>query len=115
MNTTNLGRSAEVVVAESLSQDGYKILELNWRNRFCEIDIIAVKDKVANFIEVKYRATGKHGDGLDFITPKKTNQMRFAAEMWVNDQKWEGDYRLLAIAVSGLPGDYTLGQLTEVD
>lgn len=93
------GHSAEVRAAEYLKQKGFNIRELNWKTKYCEIDIVAEKAKAIYFIEVKYRRTQNQGYGLDYITPKKLNQMRFAAEIWVNSNKWIGEYQLAAISI----------------
>lgn len=105
MNTTSLGRAAEAAVSEHLAATGYRIIATNWRRPICEIDIVAQKDKVIYFVEVKYRTKSRQGSGLDYITPKKLKQMRFAAEIWVSENDWRGDYRLMAAEVMA-------GQLT---
>lgn len=93
------GHSAEVRAAEYLKKRGFKIRELNWKTKYCEIDIVSEKDKAIYFIEVKYRRNQNQGFGLDYITPKKLNQMRFAAEMWVSNHGWTGEYQLAAIGI----------------
>lgn len=100
---TNLahGQRAEEVAADYLAAQGYEIIERNWRTRVCEIDIIASKDRVMYFIEVKYRKSNSQGSGLDYITPKKLKQMQFAANIWIQEQDWEGDFFLSVIEVGG--------------
>ncbi len=100
-STTDTGRQAEEAVAAHLKKHGYKILEHNWRTRWCEIDVVARKGNTVYFVEVKYRKSSYQGDGLEYITPKKLNQMTFAAEIWVTSRKWQGEYVLAAAAVSG--------------
>jgi Holliday junction resolvase-like predicted endonuclease len=95
------GHSAEVRAAEYLKNLGFKIKELNWKTKYCEIDIIAEKGKAIYFIEVKYRRNNKQGFGLDYITSKKLRQMRFAAEMWVGNSGWSGEYQLAAVGMDG--------------
>jgi Holliday junction resolvase-like predicted endonuclease len=95
------GKEAEVSATEYLKALGYKITEMNWRTRYCEIDIIAEKSKTVFFVEVKYRQTSRQGAGLEYITSKKLKQMSFAAEMWVQNNDWRGAYQLAAIAVTG--------------
>ena len=102
MKTTVIGRGAEGAVAIFLTQHGYKILDRNWRTRWCEVDIIALKNKVVYFIEVKYRINDSQGSGFDYIGPQKLRQLMFAAEFWTSQKNWTGDYRLLAASVSGL-------------
>ncbi len=99
--TTSTGRAAENAAAEYLSSKGFKILQQNWRTRWCEIDIVAEKAKCIYFVEVKYRADSTWGSGLEYITPKKLKQMKFAAEFWVHTHDWPGDYYLSAIEVAG--------------
>lgn len=101
MSTTDTGRQAETAVCDYLRTKGYKIRAQNWRTRWCEIDIVAEKDNVVYFVEVKYRRSSRYGDGLSYITDKKLQQMGFAAEVWVNNHKWNGQYVLAAAAVAG--------------
>lgn len=95
------GHQAEAAAANYLKRQGYAIVAKNWRTRFCEIDIIAQKDKAVYFCEVKYRETTAQGHGLDYITPKKLKQMGQAAEAWVHFTNWQGEYQLMAIEVAG--------------
>lgn len=101
-NTTAIGQKAEDAAAKHLIKLGYKILNRNYKNRYCEIDIVASKDKIIYFVEVKYRSSVTSGDGLDALTAKKVQQMTFAAEIWVSENKWSGDYQLAAVSLSGL-------------
>lgn len=101
MTTVATGRQAEDVAADFLRGKGRDIAEQNWRTRWCEIDVVAVRDMVVYFCEVKYRRTLRQGAGLEYITPKKMTQMRFAAESWVHAHAWRGEYQLCAIEVSG--------------
>jgi uncharacterized protein (TIGR00252 family) len=100
MKTTFIGNEAEEKVAETLSSDGYKILAQNWRTRVCEVDIVASRDKIIYFVEVKYRSSNLQGSGIEYITPKKLNQIKFAAQIWTQENNWDGDYRILGAEVS---------------
>ena len=93
------GHLAEDRVAEYLAESGYKTLARNWKTKDCEIDIIAKKEDVVYFVEGKYRVSGTQGTGFDYITPKKLDQMRFAARVWAAHENWGGDYRLMASEV----------------
>jgi uncharacterized protein (TIGR00252 family) len=98
------GHQAEQYAAKYLEGQGYHILELNWRTKTCEIDIVAKKGNTVYLVEVKYRASDSYGTGFDYITSKKLQQMRFAAEYWASSNNWQGDYQLAAIQLSG--GDF---------
>jgi len=54
---TALGKKGEDAVAAWLQQYGFKILERNYQIREGEIDLIAVREEVVAFIEVKTRTT----------------------------------------------------------
>src|SRR3990167_9135779 len=97
--TTNYhtGHNAEKYAADYLKGLGYEIIQLNWKTKYCEIDIVSKKNNTIVFVEVKYRVTDEQGTGFDYITPKKLRQMARAAEMWVSDNCWEDDYMLAAI------------------
>ena len=101
MTTFDTGRQAETAAASYLKQQGYAIIDQNWRTKFCEIDVIAKRGDVVYFCEVKYRQTDRQGSGLEYITPQKLQQMGLAAEAWVHFFNWPGEYQLCAVEVSG--------------
>lgn len=108
--STERGKKAEEVATSYLQSKGYKILATNWRRPNCEIDIVASRktkkgifksEKLIHFVEVKYRSQARQGTGIDYITPQKLRQMKFAAAMWVSENNWDGSYELGAIEVTG--------------
>ncbi|HSX28658.1 MAG TPA: YraN family protein [Candidatus Saccharimonadales bacterium] len=101
MSSTETGRQAETAAAAYLQRHGFTIIERNWRTRWCEIDIVAQKAKTIHFVEVKYRKTDAWGGGLEYITPRKLQQMQFAAQLWVANHAWKDEYSLGAIEVTG--------------
>jgi len=101
MSSTEIGRRAETAAKTYLEMRGFQVVEQNFRRPRCEIDIVATKDNVAYLVEVKYRRTDQQGNGLEYITASKLRQMRYAAETWADEYKWQRDYRLSAIEVAG--------------
>ena len=95
------GKKAEIAASQFLQQKGCKIVDNNWKTRQCEIDIVAVRGDVVYFCEVKYRSQTRQGFGIEYVTRKKLQQMKFAAESWVHTHSWRGDYELCAIEVTG--------------
>lgn len=77
------GNQAEDAATMWLESNGYKIVERNWKTRFCEIDIVAKKHDSLFFIEVKHRKSSSQGGGIMAITPKKLRQMHFAASFYL--------------------------------
>ena len=104
--TRAIGDAGEQAAADWLMADGHEIIVRNWRTRYCEIDIVSVKDDVLYFTEVKYRKNDDFGGGLAAITAKKQRQMRFAAELFIaKHPQHEGrDMRMLAVAVDECQG-----------
>ena len=100
MSSVSTGNSGEDIAAKYLKKHGFKIVNRNWKNRYCEIDIIASKQDRIFFVEVKYRSSRKWGNGLDYITPTKLTQMQFAAKNWIQSNKYNGDYTLSGMAVN---------------
>ena len=101
MSSTETGRKAERAAATYLEMRGYKVLEQNWRRPRCEVDIIAQKDGVVYFVEVKYRRNDNQGGGLEAITSTKLKQMRYAADSWRDEAKYHGESQLAAIEITG--------------
>jgi uncharacterized protein (TIGR00252 family) len=106
MSSTETGHKAELAARVYLEMRGFAVLEQNWRRPHCEVDIIARKDGVVHFVEVKYRFNDDQGGGLEAITPTKLRRMRRAAETWVEETEWRGEHVLSAIEVAGR--DFTI-------
>ena len=58
MDSKELGRCGERLAAGYLSSHGYSVLEMNYRCRFGELDIVARRDDMVSFAEVKTRRAG---------------------------------------------------------
>lgn len=100
VTTKALGDAAEEKVAQWLMENGFSIRERNWKTKYCEIDCIAEKGGTIYFVEVKYRASTNQGGGVAAITPKKLQQMRFAAELYMARHKPTSQPCLAALAVN---------------
>lgn len=103
--STQAGRDAEDIAAKYLEEKGFKIIERNWKTRWCELDIVAKKcgrfgrNCRVHFVEVKYRRSNEQGRPEEYVDDKKLRQLKLGAEMWAANQRWEGDMQLDVIAV----------------
>ena len=92
------GNLAEDKACEFLLNNGFMIIERNFYSRFGEIDIIATKDEVLHFIEVK--------SGLDYesaiqnITPKKLSRLIKTGNVYLKKNALDVDFVYDAIAVT---------------
>ena len=80
ISTKTRGDCGETAVCKYLEESGHEIVARNWKNKYCEIDIISRFNGILCFTEVKYR---RAGGGLDAIDKKKLEKMRFAAEFYL--------------------------------
>ncbi len=99
--STKAGRSAESAVADYLAALKIKVVEANWRNRWCEIDLIAKSADCYHFIEVKYRSRQEFGHGFEYVTTAKQQRLRRAAEAYLFEHNLDGSYQIDVAAVTG--------------
>lgn len=78
-----LGRHAEATVAARLRATGWQILATNWRFGHKEIDIIARRDDVVAFVEVKCRSGPAFGHPAEAVTAAKRRDLAAAARAWI--------------------------------
>jgi ribonuclease HII len=99
-----MGAIAEDMAADYLTRQGHEIADRNWKTKYCEIDIVSRKDGTVYFTEVKYRKQPNQGGGLAAITPKKLEQMKFAAAVYAKTKGLSDTDMLLAGAsLTGQP------------
>ena len=79
MNRRETGSRYEKQAAVFLEQKGYEILEMNFRCRRGEIDLVARDGEYLVFVEVKYRADLRCGRPAEAVTPAKIQRIRTAA------------------------------------
>jgi putative endonuclease len=77
------GATGERLGAEYLTGKGYHILHRNWRHAQLEVDIIAEKETVLHFIEVKTRRSRKFGFPEDQVDRRKLEHLISAAEEYL--------------------------------
>lgn len=95
----DLGIIGEQIARAHLEENGYRILEVNWRYGRAEIDIIAKLNGVLVFVEVKTRRSADHGEPEDFVDYKKEKQLEFASLAYIERKDHEGEIRFDIIAI----------------
>lgn len=81
------GNKGEDIAAEYLKDNGFVIIERNFRIRGGEIDIIATKDNILVFVEVKTRTSTQFGTGFEAITPWKLKALIKASQFFKMSHK----------------------------
>ncbi len=79
----DLGKAGEKFAIDYLQNNGYQILEKNWRYLKAEVDIIALKDNTLSVIEVKTRSSDYFGAPEDFVNQKKIDLLITAIDEYV--------------------------------
>lgn len=77
------GSAAEELAAQRLQRDGWIILHRNWRFRHKEIDLIASRQDVIAFVEVRARRSTGHGHPIETIGWRKRREIETAARAWL--------------------------------
>ncbi len=93
------GKRGEVIAKKHLEDKGYKILEVNWRYKRAEVDLIASKDETLIFAEVKTRTGNTYGEPEDFVTPAKQGLMEYAAEEYIYKTRHNDEIRFDIISI----------------
>lgn len=96
------GKRGEAKAIEYFIKLGYEILYTNWKYKRWEIDIIASKNGLLHFIEVKTRTSLKYGYPEENVSKTKIQNLINAAEQFVYlYPKWERiQIDVLAIVLS---------------
>ena len=94
-----LGTTGEKIAANYLQSKGFSILERNYRYKKAEIDLIARKDKLLLFVEIKTRSSDKFGFPEEFVNNRKMELFLMAAEEYVFQNNWNYDIRFDIVSV----------------
>lgn len=78
-----LGRLGEKLAAGYLRKQGYEVLDTNFRSRYGELDIVALKGETVAFVEVKARHNRRFGEPFESVTAHKQGKIRRMAEAWL--------------------------------
>lgn len=95
------GNKGELLAAAYLAEKGYQILHQNWRHSHWEVDIIAEKEGLLHFTEVKTRRSKKFGHPEETVTNKKIQNLINAAEEFLYQQpQWQRiQFNILSITI----------------
>jgi len=98
------GKTGELLGLQYLLEQGFVVMEKNWRFSRWEVDVIAERDKVLHFIEIKTRRSKKFGWPEDKVGKKKIQFLINAAEAYLYQfPQWQRiQFNILSISI--LPG-----------
>lgn len=99
----DLGAWGEARAMEYLRGKGYEIVAQNYRHQHAEIDLVAQKNKLLLFVEVKTRSGTGFGYPEEFVNYTKSRLILKAAEAYIFQKNWAYDVRFDIISILMLP------------
>lgn len=98
----DFGAVGERMAREFLANEGYTILETNWRHHSHEVDIIALKDDILVFVEVKTRNSRFLGEPEIFVSRTQQRSYISVANEYVklNNRQEEVRFDIISIVLN---------------
>lgn len=98
----DLGILGERLALEYLVEQEFEIIANNYRFEKAEIDIIAKKDGLIVFIEVKSRTSLEYGSLENFVSQKQQHQIIHAAQGYItsNNVDLEARFDIITVLVN---------------
>ncbi|HWV56516.1 MAG TPA: YraN family protein [Longimicrobiales bacterium] len=95
-----LGRTGEAVAAAYLEARGWTVVDRNYRFGHKEVDLVVRRGRTVAFVEVKARASDRHGDPIFAVTIAKRREIERVALVWITRHGRPGDeYRFDVVTV----------------
>ena len=119
-----LGRHAEDLAAEYILSLGWRIIARNTRNKYGELDIIALDNSDKDnselvIIEVRARTIGKIQSPADSIGSRKLHSLINSSRLFIEDNlNWPGFWRIdligITITEKNHPDNWTLEHIRDI-
>ena len=110
--TQILGKAGEDAAVEYLTRKGYTIRDRNWRKNRLELDIVATKDDIIAFVEVKTRRNTDFREPYEAVDWKKIRHIVVAADAYVKMYAIDARIRFDIMEVVGGPDHF---QITHIE
>lgn len=107
MGKRDTGKLGEQIACEFLERRGFKIIARNYLKPWGEIDIIAEKDGVLHFVEVK-ALSRENNEGIsremshqpeDLVDERKLRKVARTAELYMESAKDTREYQIDVVGV----------------
>jgi len=95
-----IGKQGEALAKEYLIEEGYIILEENWRFKKAEIDLICTKENQIVIAEVKTRTNVTFGEPEEFVSQHQQDLIFLSANAYLEKHELEKELRFDVIAVT---------------
>ncbi|MBE6984286.1 MAG: YraN family protein [Ruminococcaceae bacterium] len=105
MRTSDRGRWGEELAAKFLRKKRYKLVEMNYRCRMGEIDLIVENRKYLVFVEVKLRKNANFAEALEFVDSRKQERLKTTAMLYLTQHETEKLCRFDVIEIYAPDGE----------
>jgi len=100
LTTQAFGETGERIAERWLKRHGWRIMQRRFRSGHRDIDLIAEKDDVVAFVEVKARSGTEFGDPIEAVNWRKRRELTRSAQVWISRHGRPSDsYRFDVIGV----------------
>jgi putative endonuclease len=113
MSTSKKGKQGEKLAANFLISHGYEILRENYRHKRGEIDLIAKKNDLLVFVEVKSKARDRYGFPEEAVNSKKEEMIITTADQYLFEEDWQGSIRFDIISILGEGDDIRIAHFED--
>ncbi|MEN8075493.1 YraN family protein [Clostridioides difficile] len=111
-----IGTYGENIAKDFLITNGYKILDMNYRNKHGEIDIICKLNNIIIFCEIKSRYTNSFGSPIESVTYYKQKQIINLSQSYIIRNKLSNHdirYDIIEIILNNINASYTLNHVKD--
>lgn len=111
-NTKASGDEGEKIALDHLISKGFRILETQWRWGKNEIDIIARRDHVVCFVEVKLRSSAWAGQPYEAVNKRKQQSIIRAANGYLKyNIQFDAEARFDVVSIVHNPNETVIDHL----
>ena len=94
------GELGERIAARYLERSGWRILSRRFRCGHRDIDLVAQRDDLIAFVEVKARSEEAFGDPVQAVNPRKQRELTKSAQTWIDRHGRSGEiYRFDVVGI----------------
>lgn len=100
MNKRLVGKIGEMIATKYLVDRGFKIICRNWTCHWGEIDLVAEKENILIFVEVKYRIRANNVHPSESINYYKRKSLQRSINLYLAKNSVSKSWRVDALCIS---------------
>lgn len=81
-----LGALGERIAARWMARDGWQVVDRRWRSGRRDLDLVAIRDNVVAFVEVKTRRSTWSGQPVEAVNWRKQRELTRSAQAWMDQR-----------------------------